>query len=181
MSKTDTEEKKVLNEVITFVFFVHKKYSRRFIKLRLNHWCHMDSFNNVFPTFLGLEVVVMLLFMQGQKALGFHQKYLPLCSEDEQRSYAEFTWHDFKNHRITAVCTLHDNLGLHSVAAVFTLHDGSATGGFTLHDFTKGRITDNSVCSANYSQTHTISDKEIKQCHYFHADILVYTSSLNTQ
>ncbi len=30
-SKTDTEEKKLLNKVIIFVFFVHKKYSRSFI------------------------------------------------------------------------------------------------------------------------------------------------------
>uniref|UniRef100_A0A8C1UXI6 Signal-induced proliferation-associated 1-like protein 1 n=1 Tax=Cyprinus carpio TaxID=7962 RepID=A0A8C1UXI6_CYPCA len=30
---------------------------------------------------------IALLSMQGHKALGFHQKYLHLCSEDEQRSY----------------------------------------------------------------------------------------------
>jgi len=35
--------------------FVHKKYSRCFIKLRLNHCSHMDYFNDVFTTFLGLE------------------------------------------------------------------------------------------------------------------------------
>ncbi len=46
--------------------------------------------------------------------------------------YAEFTLHDFQSYRITAVFTLQDK---HSVAAVFTLHDGPATGGFTLHDF----------------------------------------------
>ncbi len=37
--------------------------------------------------FWALNMVVPLLSMQGQKALGFHQKYLNLCSEDEQRSY----------------------------------------------------------------------------------------------
>ncbi len=31
-------------------------------------------------------ISVALLSMQGQKALGFHQKYLNLCSEDERRS-----------------------------------------------------------------------------------------------
>ncbi len=36
--------------------------------------------------FWALNVVVPLRSMQGQKALGFHQKYLNLCSEDEQRS-----------------------------------------------------------------------------------------------
>ncbi len=59
-----------------------------------------------------------------------------------------------------------------------TLHDGSATGGYTLHDFTIGRIADNSVCSATYSQAHLRSDKEITQDH---ADIMVYKSSPNTQ
>ncbi len=44
----------------------------------------MDYFNDVLTT---LDVSVVLLSMQGQKALGFHQKYLHLCSEDERRSY----------------------------------------------------------------------------------------------
>ncbi len=34
-----------------------------------------------------LNVVVALLPMKGQKALEFHQKYLNLCSEYQQRSY----------------------------------------------------------------------------------------------
>ncbi len=33
------------------------------------------------------NISVALLSMKGQKALGFHQKYLNLCSEDIQRSY----------------------------------------------------------------------------------------------
>ncbi len=37
MRVEDTEEKKLLNKVIIFVFFVHKKHSRSFIKLSLNH------------------------------------------------------------------------------------------------------------------------------------------------
>ncbi len=53
-ASTDTEEK-LLNKVIIFVFFAHKKYYHSFIKLTLNHWCHMDYFNNVLTTFLGLE------------------------------------------------------------------------------------------------------------------------------
>ncbi len=32
------------------------------------------------------KISVVLLSMEGQKALGFNQKYLNLCSEDEQRS-----------------------------------------------------------------------------------------------
>ncbi len=38
--------------------------------------------------FWALNVVVPLLSMKGKKALGFNQKYLNLCSEDEQRSYS---------------------------------------------------------------------------------------------
>ncbi len=51
-STTTHEEKKSMNKVRIFVFFVHKKYSRSFIKLQLNHWCHMDNFNDVFTMFL---------------------------------------------------------------------------------------------------------------------------------
>ncbi len=38
--------------------------------------------------FWALNVVFALLSMQNQKALGFHQKYLNLCSEDELISYS---------------------------------------------------------------------------------------------
>ncbi len=51
--------------------------------------------------FWALTVVVPLLSMQGQKALGFHQKYLDLCSEDEWRSYGfGTTWGWVINDRI---------------------------------------------------------------------------------
>ncbi len=57
-AEIDTEEKKLLNKVVIFVFFADKKYSRSFIKLRLNHWCHMDYFNDVFTMFLCLDLAV---------------------------------------------------------------------------------------------------------------------------
>ncbi len=56
-SKSDMEQKKLLNKVVIFVFFVHKKYSCFFITLRLNHWCRMVYFNDALTTFLGLEHV----------------------------------------------------------------------------------------------------------------------------
>ncbi len=43
-----------------FVFFTHKKYSCSFVKLRLNHWCHMDYFNDVLATFQSLDRVRIL-------------------------------------------------------------------------------------------------------------------------
>ncbi len=65
--------------------------SRSFVKLRSNPWCHMDYFNDVLATFLDLGT--FQLYMQGQTALRFHEKYLNLCSEDERRSYRfETTW-----------------------------------------------------------------------------------------
>ncbi len=80
-----------------FVFFADKKYSRSFIKLQLNHWCHMDYFN-VLTTFLALEHISCVV---GLKALWFHQKYLNLCSEDEWRSYGfGTTWGWVFNDRI---------------------------------------------------------------------------------
>ncbi len=45
------------------------------------------GFNDVLTMFLGLERAGTLLSMEGQKVLGFHQKYLNLFSKDEQRSY----------------------------------------------------------------------------------------------
>ncbi len=48
-----------------------------------------------------LIVVVPLLSMEGQRALGFHQKYLNLCFEHEQRSYGfGTTWGWVLNERI---------------------------------------------------------------------------------
>ncbi len=51
------EEKKLLNKVVIFVFFAHKSYSCSFIKLWLNHWCHMVYFMSLLP-FWALNVVV---------------------------------------------------------------------------------------------------------------------------
>ncbi len=47
-----------LNKVVNFVFFAHINYSHSFIILRLNHWRHMDYFNDALTTFLGLKSVI---------------------------------------------------------------------------------------------------------------------------
>ncbi len=67
VSKTDTEDKKLFNKFVIFVFFAHKKYSRSFIILQLNHWCHMDYFINVLTTFLGLERVSYVAVYAGSE------------------------------------------------------------------------------------------------------------------
>ncbi len=54
-------------ELLNKLFFPpHKKCSRSFIKLRLNHWCHMDYFNNVLATFLGLKLASCIAVYLGQ-------------------------------------------------------------------------------------------------------------------
>jgi len=50
-----TEENTVEQTRYFGCFFAHKRYSCHFIKLRLNHCSHMDYFNHIFTTFLGLE------------------------------------------------------------------------------------------------------------------------------
>ncbi len=61
----------------------------------------MDYFNKILTTFLSLDGVRILAVYRGQKALGSHQKYLNLCSEDERRSYGfGTTWGWVINDRI---------------------------------------------------------------------------------
>uniref|UniRef100_A0A8C2F691 Small G protein signaling modulator 2 n=1 Tax=Cyprinus carpio TaxID=7962 RepID=A0A8C2F691_CYPCA len=43
-------------------------------------------------TYKSSKLPLPLLSMQGQKALGFHQKYFNLCSEDERRSYGSIIY-----------------------------------------------------------------------------------------
>ncbi len=70
----------------------------------------------------------------------------------------------------TVVCRAARVRCRHGVPSCLLTHNnGPATGGYTLHDFTIGRITDNSVWSANiiwfHNQMHARSDKKIMQDH----------------
>ncbi len=69
-----------------FCFFAHKKFSRSFIKLQMNHWCHMDYFNDVLTTFLGLECGSCIA-IRVRKLSDFIKTYRNLCFKDERRSY----------------------------------------------------------------------------------------------
>ncbi len=60
LSWIDTEEKKLFNKIVIFVYFAYKKFSCTFIKLMLNHWYHMDYFNYVITSFLGLELGISI-------------------------------------------------------------------------------------------------------------------------
>ncbi len=52
---TFVNEPRILTWKSLFCFYLHTKSSRSCIKLRLKHWCHMDYFNDVLTTFLGLK------------------------------------------------------------------------------------------------------------------------------
>ncbi len=68
-----------------FLFSLHKKFSRSFVKLQLNPWCHY--FTDVLATFLDLDRGSSLAVYEELKGLGFHIKYLNLCSKYELMSY----------------------------------------------------------------------------------------------
>ncbi len=76
-AKTDTKEQKLVNKVFIFVF----KYNY----LRLYGWTTEVTLTiltmSLLP-FQALNISVTLLSPQGQKSLGFYQKYLDFCSED---------------------------------------------------------------------------------------------------
>ncbi len=76
-----------------FIFFEYKKYSCRLIKFRLNHWWQMEYPDDAFHTFLDLDSVIYLA-VNGTltSPLGFHLKYLKLCSEDEAFMGLEQHW-----------------------------------------------------------------------------------------
>ncbi len=66
-------------------------YSHSFVTLRLTVTRTILTMSLLL--FWALNFSVVLLSMQSQKSLWFHQKYLNLCSEDEWRSYRfETTW-----------------------------------------------------------------------------------------
>ncbi len=64
-------EDKLFNKVNIFVFFVYKKYSRSFVKLRLNPGCHMDYW-----TLLDFYCVNYTDVCGRVRELFMHQKYL---------------------------------------------------------------------------------------------------------
>ncbi len=75
-----------LNKVVILVFFAHKNDSRSFIKLQLDHWCHMDYFNDVLATFLCLDRVrILAVYGRVRKLSEFIRNNL--CTEDERRSW----------------------------------------------------------------------------------------------
>ncbi len=69
----------LLNKVVIFVFFAHKKYSRSFVKLRLNPWCHMDYFNDVLAMFLCVDRGSILAVYERVRELSELIKNILIC------------------------------------------------------------------------------------------------------
>ncbi len=120
-SKTNTEEKTLMNKIFIFVFFTHTE-KRSFITLRLNTDATWTILTMSLLPFWVLNVSVVLQSMQGKKALGFYQKYLNLCSKDERGSYGfGMTWgwvinhnfHFWVNYHFKAILELFCYIPLH--------------------------------------------------------------------
>ncbi len=62
----DTENK-LLNKVIILDFLKLQEYFLCTKKTKLNRLSHMDYFNDILTTFLGLECVIALLSMEVRK------------------------------------------------------------------------------------------------------------------
>ncbi len=70
-----------------------KKYSRSFIKLRLNHSWHMDYFNNVLTTFLDLERGSCVAVYAGFRKLSDFIKHILICVPKMNEGLTGLEWH----------------------------------------------------------------------------------------
>ncbi len=75
----------LLNKVVIFVFFAHKVFSK-LRKIPFEPLPHRLFQQCPYYISGSGNISVALLSMEGQRAPRFHQKYLNLCSVDEQRS-----------------------------------------------------------------------------------------------
>ncbi len=75
---SEDREKNCWINCVIFVFLAHKKYSHRFAKLKLSHWCHMDYFTDVLATFLDLGTFQLSCCLWRVRQLS-DQNYHNLC------------------------------------------------------------------------------------------------------
>ncbi len=86
-STRETVQTKMWNKIVIFVFFAQKVFSW-LRKITFEPLMLHGLFINLLATFLDMGTFqVVLLSMEGLRALRFKQKYLNLCSDDERRSY----------------------------------------------------------------------------------------------
>ncbi len=58
LTQRDRNETNCWINVFIFIFFAYKKYSRRFIKFRLNLWWQMDYSDDAFHTFTDVDSAI---------------------------------------------------------------------------------------------------------------------------
>ncbi len=70
-----TQRRRMVNVLF---FLAHKIYSRNFVKLHLNHWCHMDYFNDtMLAMFLSLNRVrILAVYGRVRELSGMHTNIL---------------------------------------------------------------------------------------------------------
>ncbi len=77
-----------------YLFIMHKKYSRSFITLRLNHWCHINYFNIILTTFLGLEHGSYVAVYGGSESSGDFIKNILICVLKMNEGLASLEQHE---------------------------------------------------------------------------------------
>ncbi len=92
----------LMNKVVIFVFFMHKKYSHSSITLQLNPWCHMDYFIDVLATFLELGTFQLHCCLWRVRELSDVIKNIFICVSKTNESLTGFgtTWGWVINDRI---------------------------------------------------------------------------------
>ncbi len=69
----------LLNKVVIFFYFAHKRCSCRFVKLRLNPWCHMDYFTDLLAMFLDLGTFQLYCCLCRVRQLSDSIKNILIC------------------------------------------------------------------------------------------------------
>ncbi len=72
----------------------NKKYSRSFINLRLNHWCHMDHFNDLLTTFLVHKTIQLRCCLCRVRKLSDLIKNILICVPKMKEGLTGLEWHE---------------------------------------------------------------------------------------
>ncbi len=73
--------------------FLHKKYSRRFMKFRLTHWWQMEYSGDAFHTFLGLDSVIYLAVNGTVTSLPVFIQNILNCVLKTNKAFTGLEWH----------------------------------------------------------------------------------------
>ncbi len=85
----------LLNKIVIFVFFT-SCYSRSFVKLWLNPWCHMDYFTDVLATFLDVDRVYYIAVYGRVRELSECIKNILICVPKTNKAFTGLERHGGK-------------------------------------------------------------------------------------